>query len=170
MQKMTYSEQLRHPNWQRKRLAMLDSADWTCEKCDAKETTLHVHHKQYIKGRMAWEYEPHELLVLCEECHEDEHFLQDELKTLLSQVDTSQALGVLRGFYATANWIDFWFADSGRDREPDAYLCGFVAFLCQSLTKDQKLSLGRFLDCLLDEHSEERMHLLDMKHLFFGDK
>lgn len=73
MTKMTYGEQLKHPNWQRKRLEVLEEADFKCSCCHDGESTLHVHHKRYIKGRMAWEYGVNDLAVLCEECHKHEH-------------------------------------------------------------------------------------------------
>lgn len=53
MEKMTYRQQLLHPNWQRKRLEMLSSAEYRCCNCGDGQTTLHVHHKHYVKGRMA---------------------------------------------------------------------------------------------------------------------
>jgi hypothetical protein len=80
MQELTYSEQLRHPNWQRRRLEMLNAAGFVCQCCKTVDKTLHVHHKQYFKGRMAWEYEDKELLVLCEDCHTQEHVYLDELR------------------------------------------------------------------------------------------
>jgi hypothetical protein len=73
MTKMTYREQLLHPNWQRKRLEVLQAAEFKCSCCYDGESTLHVHHKRYIKGRMAWEYEGEELAALCESCHGQEH-------------------------------------------------------------------------------------------------
>jgi hypothetical protein len=83
MKKMTYAEQLKHPNWQRKRLQMLEAAKWICTCCEATDKTLHVHHKKYVKGRMAWEYDASELEVLCEDCHEAEHFAEADLEYLL---------------------------------------------------------------------------------------
>jgi len=73
MARMSYAEQLTHPKWQRRRLEVLDRAGFRCERCLDDETTLHVHHKTYRKGALAWEYEDHELVVLCEDCHTDEH-------------------------------------------------------------------------------------------------
>ncbi len=73
MVKMSYAEQLKHPNWQRKRLDKLNEQNWTCESCDSTEDTLHVHHKEYKKGRMAWEYSLEELEVLCKDCHQEHH-------------------------------------------------------------------------------------------------
>jgi hypothetical protein len=103
---MTYSQQLAHPNWQRRRLEMLNAADWKCAICADAETQLHVHHRQYFKGRMAWEYEDHELAVLCENCHELEHAEDTNLKRLLSLVPIGQnplflATAVLAGLFGT---------------------------------------------------------------------
>ena len=97
MAKMTYSEQLKHPNWQRKRLEMLSDANFECTNCGEKEKTLHVHHKQYIKGRMAWEYENSQLDVLCEDCHESEHESRELLDELLAALSGKSGIDQLRG-------------------------------------------------------------------------
>ncbi|GEM_PF-6008465 len=34
---------------------------------------MNVHHKKYIEGKMAWEYEPNDLITICEECHQRIH-------------------------------------------------------------------------------------------------
>ena len=34
---------------------------------------LNVHHKHYIKGKMAWEYSDNVLVTLCPTCHKSEH-------------------------------------------------------------------------------------------------
>lgn len=73
MKKMKYSDQLLSPKWQKLRLEVMQAADWKCERCGDDETTLHVHHPEYRRNAMAWEYEPHELRCLCESCHGLEH-------------------------------------------------------------------------------------------------
>lgn len=88
MGKMSYGEQLRHPNWQRLRLRMLDGAGWKCQSCGDSETTLHVHHKRYIKGHMAWEYEDRNFAVLCDPCHSAAHEDMDQMLLILSLADT----------------------------------------------------------------------------------
>jgi hypothetical protein len=65
----TYWELLRHPNWQRKRLEIMERANFTCELCGAKEDTLSVHHTYYEKGVKPWEYPSESLQCLCESCH-----------------------------------------------------------------------------------------------------
>ena len=63
--KTTYAEQLLDPRWQKKRLEVLDYADFACEICGDDESTLHVHHKHYIRGRKVWEYDNEQLVCLC---------------------------------------------------------------------------------------------------------
>jgi hypothetical protein len=81
---MTYSEQLRHPNWQRKRLEVLELHGFKCFCCGSKEKTLHVHHKKYIKGRMAWDYETDKFEALCEECHKEVHGAKERLDSVIA--------------------------------------------------------------------------------------
>lgn len=72
---MTYSDKLKHPKWQKKRLEILQRDNFTCTLCGDIETTLNVHHEQY-KGE-PWDV-PNELLkTVCEHCHEIIHELSD---------------------------------------------------------------------------------------------
>lgn len=73
MSRTTYSEKLRDPRWQRRRLEKLNASDWKCDKCSTPHVTLHVHHIKYTKGKEPWEYADDELRVLCEVCHSAEH-------------------------------------------------------------------------------------------------
>lgn len=86
MFKKTYSEKLLDPRWQKKRLEVLDSAEFKCEICGNSESTLHVHHKQYFKGRDVWEYEVNQLACLCKLCHEANHEREDLLKDAISRI------------------------------------------------------------------------------------
>jgi hypothetical protein len=75
---VTYAEKLKDPRWQRKRLQILERENFTCEQCEDKTKTLHVHHYYYVKGRDPWDYPDFALAVLCEECHEIAGNRQDE--------------------------------------------------------------------------------------------
>src|SRR6185503_9899629 len=70
---MTYAEKLKDPRWQKKRLEILERDNWACFICGDKETTLHVHHEEYVKGREPWEAVDYMLTTLCENCHEVTH-------------------------------------------------------------------------------------------------
>lgn len=65
----SYSELLKHPKWQKKRLQILERDDFKCRICNDQETTLHVHHLKYIYNHKPWEYANEDLLTLCKDCH-----------------------------------------------------------------------------------------------------
>jgi len=75
-----YSEKLKDPRWQRKRLEILNRDNFTCVCCDDTTKTLHVHHIKYIYGREPWEYENELLETLCVDCHEAQTLLDQDLK------------------------------------------------------------------------------------------
>lgn len=63
----TYSEKLRDPRWQKKRLEVLSRDNFTCVKCGDKETELHVHHLKYTGD--PWKTKNNNLTTLCKNCH-----------------------------------------------------------------------------------------------------
>lgn len=75
-------EAYKHPLWQKKRLEIMEDANFECEECGSKDTTLNVHHRHYRKGAKPWEYSSNELQCLCENCHDQRH----ETITLLKEV------------------------------------------------------------------------------------
>jgi 5-methylcytosine-specific restriction endonuclease McrA len=76
----TYLDQLRDPRWQRKRLGILNAANFKCENCGSPDNELNVHHSGYLKGQPAWEH-PDELLhCLCRDCHKDRQQIEESLK------------------------------------------------------------------------------------------
>jgi hypothetical protein len=79
----TYREKLRDPRWQRRRLEILSAAEFSCQACSDSESTLHVHHRRYIKGREPWEYDDQELVALCEDCHAIDHECDEMLQEAL---------------------------------------------------------------------------------------
>jgi hypothetical protein len=83
--KMTYSEKLRDPRWQKKRLEILDRDEFTCQRCFDKETTLNVHHMMYFKDKEPWDYPEWCLVTLCESCHEEEKECGTESEKTLIQ-------------------------------------------------------------------------------------
>lgn len=67
MEKTNYSEKLKDPRWQKKRLQILQRDDWKCVLCCDSETTLHIHHKEYFGD--PWDAPDDMLATLCEHCH-----------------------------------------------------------------------------------------------------
>lgn len=72
----TYSEKLKDPRWQKKRLEIMQRDKFCCKKCGDAETTLHVHHKEYHAGLRPWDYENKNYITLCEHCHTEVELLK----------------------------------------------------------------------------------------------
>ena len=68
---MTYSEKLKDPRWQKKRLEILERDEFTCQSCGDEENQLHVHHLYYQFDFNPWEYENDNYITLCAKCHEE---------------------------------------------------------------------------------------------------
>jgi hypothetical protein len=78
----TYSEKLKDPRWQKKRLEVLQNDEFTCQFCGDVETELHVHHKTYVKGRQPWEYDLTNFVTCCKHCHT----IAEDLKKAFSEI------------------------------------------------------------------------------------
>lgn len=76
---MSYSEKLKDPRWQKKRLKIFERDNWKCRFCQSEERTLHVHHKKYIDGFEPWDYDDDLLLTFCYICHNADHEMNGAL-------------------------------------------------------------------------------------------
>jgi hypothetical protein len=70
----------RDPRWQKKRLEVLERAEWCCQTCGESELELQVHHGYYEGTRKPWEYEPWSLFALCDKCHEEAEWSRRQIK------------------------------------------------------------------------------------------
>lgn len=84
---MTYSDKLRDPRWQQKRLRVFDKQDWTCQICFRKDKELHLHHNSYKRGKEPWDYPDSNFKTVCHCCHNKIHNkdAQEQPKQPLSQ-------------------------------------------------------------------------------------
>lgn len=89
-----FRNQYKTPDWQKKRLEALEHAEFKCQCCFDGESQLHVHHRQYFKGRKVWEYGVNELEVLCESCHEYAHEKLDKFKAIQSRIASDVLLEI----------------------------------------------------------------------------
>lgn len=89
---MEFWAQYKQPAWQKKRLEALQNAEFRCQACYCEDSTLHVHHKRYVKGRSVWEYDVCELAVLCESCHAQAHAAKDAISEILAALDPMSGL------------------------------------------------------------------------------
>jgi hypothetical protein len=97
----SYYELLKHPQWQKRRLEILDRAAFRCDNCGSVEKTLHVHHCFYEKGKKPWEYPDTALRCFCEDCHqkaEDRRLALGQMLSLTSIDD--EVYGYALGAFA----------------------------------------------------------------------
>lgn len=87
MANKNYFELLKHPNWQKKRLEILQRDNFTCKGCGDTDKTLNIHHKYYDFEIMPWEYTNNSLITLCDECHKHWHDMKAEYeKSLIKSI------------------------------------------------------------------------------------
>jgi len=65
-----FLKKYKDPRWQRKRVGILERADYHCEWCGADTLQLHVHHGYYSRNANPWDYDDATLWCLCEKCHD----------------------------------------------------------------------------------------------------
>ncbi len=73
MTKQEYAELRRRPERQKKRLEIMEHANWRCQICGGKDNTLHCHHSYYTKGKKPWQYPDGSIICICDGCHEKIH-------------------------------------------------------------------------------------------------
>ncbi len=70
----SYSELLKDPHWQKKRLEIMQRDKWQCVSCMDNNSELHVHHLKY-STEMPWDELDENLITLCSSCHKAIHYL-----------------------------------------------------------------------------------------------
>ena len=105
---MTYSEKLKDPRWQKKRLEILDEAGFECENCGNTEKTLHVHHKFYERNKNPWDYDTIDLSVFCTDCHKAWHIAKVELDKAIGDIVDADSLDRIRGYVVAVGCGDIF--------------------------------------------------------------
>jgi DNA polymerase III delta prime subunit len=83
----TYLEKLKDPRWQKKRLAILNRDNFTCQYCFDTESTLHVHHVKYSNN--PWDIDDKYLLSLCFDCHQSVENIKKDFKIIIEELQTN---------------------------------------------------------------------------------
>ena len=81
-----YSAKLKDPRWQKKRLEIMQAANFTCEDCNARNKELQIHHCAYIKALQPWEYGIDLLMCLCPDCHKHRQERDEAFRVSLGRV------------------------------------------------------------------------------------
>lgn len=166
---MEWKEQYRHPNWQKKRLEALEAAGFTCQRCGDTETSLHVHHKRYVKGRNVWEYGADELDILCEPCHEQTHADKDLLNELLSKVPASEissVTAVVTGFCGYAYGLNNTNEVAEKLNNPFGFTVGLLAGATSMMNIHSLIAL---LSAVEINYNGGTIHLVIPPRKSFGD-
>jgi len=100
---MKYSEQLKHLNWQKKRLEILKRDKYTCQFCKGKDISLEIHHLIYLSGHLAWEYDNELLISLCSDCHDEIHELNKVIaliskNVIINKIDLIELSEIIKTF------------------------------------------------------------------------
>lgn len=104
----TYSEKLRDPRWQRKRLQILNEANFICEDCGSDEKPLNVHHIIYRRGKSPWDYENKEFKCLCDTCHQIWHHGRQDFNEMLLKLEI-EGIGT-----EVVEWVAIWLSEENR--------------------------------------------------------
>ena len=97
---MKYSEKLKDPRWQKKRLKILERDNFSCSLCGDDENMLTVHHLRY-QGKDPWNTDDCFLITLCQDCHENWHDEEKQYKKLFDneisalQPDTIRSMALI---------------------------------------------------------------------------
>jgi hypothetical protein len=81
---MKYTEKLKDPRWQRRRLEIFSRDAWACQKCGDDKSELHVHHKEYTGE--PWNAPDNFLVTLCDSCHKSTHDDRSEIDKDLTRL------------------------------------------------------------------------------------
>lgn len=86
----SYSELLKDPRWQKKRLKILERDGWRCKLCYSTVKTLNVHHLKY-NGK-PWEADNDDLITLCKDCHEIVEYWKKESASMTKTLESRHNL------------------------------------------------------------------------------
>ena len=91
--RMTYSDMLRDPRWQKKRLRIFERDDFQCQDCGYKDKPLQVHHIRYTPKSPPWDTDDDFLITVCDKCHKErqkmEALVNSEIARLMRHMSPS---------------------------------------------------------------------------------
>lgn len=132
--RLSYSELLRDPRWQRKRLEVMQRDKFRCRECGASALTLNVHHAFYERGKKPWEYDASDLRTLCEDCHKRTEAIVADLRRQVGRLSLGEMTlmldrmddGVIRDLVAlfSAPLRTCSICGAHRGLEPGRFVCG----------------------------------------------
>lgn len=101
----SYTQKLKDPKWQKKRLEVMNNQNFECSNCGADDVPLHVHHGMYIPRTNPWDYPDTMLHCLCEECHSSTETVLHKLRIAIGSAAPAvldYVLSILDGHHNAA--------------------------------------------------------------------
>jgi len=98
---MTYSEKLKDPRWQKKRLKVFERDNFSCRWCHETKNTLHAHHLLYSYN--PWDVEDEYIITLCDFCHGSAEHAKDWFNRSIADNDSYNCLIKLLGLLSNFN-------------------------------------------------------------------
>ena len=95
------------PKWKKKRLEIIKQSGEKCQRCKRSDKQLHVHHLSYKTDRSPWEYPDSNLVCLCEDCHAELHYLNDEIKRLNRFFSEAWCMSIFDEKYDVSHLVRF---------------------------------------------------------------
>lgn len=149
----SYSQKLKDPRWQKKRLEIMGRDGFRCRICGDDSNTLHVHHKHYFSKREPWDYEEQDLVTVCEICHDEAHSMGDELKAVAGHYDMDGPWSISALTALAAGFRDGMEEARGREAilsekfnlSPDHYSLGLIAAMLSEPTEQDHKGHARML-------------------------
>lgn len=92
-----YKQKLQSDEWRKFRKNMRQTKGDCCACCKSGTGRLELHHLFYESSREPWEYEAHELVLLCEHCHRSMHVELQNFRKFVFGYLTPRALQVING-------------------------------------------------------------------------
>lgn len=103
---MTYSDKLKDPRWQKKRLEIMQRDGWKCRDCSASDKQLQVHHCVYEKH--PWEVKSEYLMTVCEDCHQLRQKLEDGARMMIGEIASNLTPSELSEHLEKMAWDVAW--------------------------------------------------------------
>jgi hypothetical protein len=167
-----YSEILKDPRWQKKRLEIMSRDGFKCVNCEASDKTLHVHHLRYLKGKKPWEHGDENLQTLCVDCHATESVVDERLKEAIFAyaIFCGGKEGLLGYLEAAAA---YWHFGKDGDHAPlsvkiisTAHACGIAKWLREQDAGVDIDGAGVVALATIDEESS--LAIVDIQGLLFS--
>jgi hypothetical protein len=127
--KKSYADKLRDVRWQRKRLKLLELANWICQECGADDhRSLDVHHSYYKTGLDPWDYPQKAYRVVCTDCHDKRTESEHRLLRSVQSMNCTELAYLSEAFETNRNSFIFPVAVLSLSRNDDALEALFMSF------------------------------------------